>query len=80
MKVPPRSQRLVAGVVLCLLQQYVGLVRLEGGIIDYYPVRLILSDFLLILITVFVIGLTAAYFPARILIKGGYQEATLIET
>jgi lipoprotein-releasing system permease protein len=70
---------LVFGVVLCLLQQHVGLVRLEGGIIEYYPIKLLFSDFMLILGTVMVIGLTASYFPARFLIKGGYQEATLRE-
>ncbi len=68
---------LVCGVTLCLLQQHVGLVRLEGGIIEFYPVKLLLSDFWLILGTVMVIGLTASYFPASFLIKGGYQEATL---
>ena len=68
---------LVCGVILCLLQEYVGLVRLEGGIIEFYPVKLMLSDFVLILGTVMVIGMTASYFPSKFLIKGGYQEATL---
>ena len=68
---------LVTGLVLCLLQQYVGLVRLEGGIIEYYPIKLLLSDFLIIIATVLSIGFIASYFPSRILIKGGHQDTAL---
>ncbi|MEQ8324067.1 MAG: ABC transporter permease [Vicingaceae bacterium] len=70
---------IVSGVTLCLLQQHVGLVRLEGGIIEYYPVKLLFSDFFIIIATVFTVGLIASYFPSRILIKGRHQDATLIE-
>ncbi len=43
------------------------IIPLEGGtfIIDYYPVRMILPDFLLVAATVFVVALLAAWVPSR---------------
>lgn len=43
------------------------LVKIEGGtfLIDYYPVDLRVSDFILVLITVMIIAFLAAWFPAR---------------
>ncbi len=61
----------LAGTVLALLigwvQMKFKLVLLEGGsfVIDYYPVKFILSDFLLVFFTVLVVSFLAAWFPAR---------------
>lgn len=63
-----------AGLILCLLQIYVGLVSLDGGIVDYYPVKLLWSDFALILCCAFLIGLAASYFPSRLLVKPGNYD------
>ncbi len=55
-------------VVLCLLQQEYGLVRLSGSgefIIDAYPVEMRGSDFVLIIATVLGIGTAAAWIPAQ---------------
>ena len=43
------------------------LVGIEGGtfLIDYYPVDLRLSDFILVLITVMIIAVIASWFPAK---------------
>lgn len=60
---------LLLGTVLCILQMKFGLVRLEGGIVEYYPVKLLWLDFALILGIVFVIGVLASYLPSRILLK-----------
>jgi lipoprotein-releasing system permease protein len=40
---------------------------LEGAtfLIDYYPVKLILSDFMLVAATVLMIGILASWIPAR---------------
>jgi lipoprotein-releasing system permease protein len=43
------------------------LVGIEGGtfLIDYYPVDLRLSDFILVLVTVMIIAVIASWFPAK---------------
>jgi lipoprotein-releasing system permease protein len=61
----------VGGIVLaaaiCLLQIKYKLVPLQGGsfLIDYYPVKLVATDFLLVLITIGIIALLASWLPAR---------------
>ena len=53
-----------------VLQQEVGLVPLEQGIIvEYMPVRVILSDFLVILGIVALVGVIASWFPVSYLLK-----------
>ncbi len=58
---------LIAGIVLCLLQQHFGLIKLgtaEGAFItDSYPVIVQFSDIFFILITVFIIGFFAVIYP-----------------
>lgn len=61
---------LLAGALICLLQQHFGLVRLPGSgsfVIDAYPVKMLFTDFLLVTLMVGVIGLIAAYIPIRIM-------------
>jgi lipoprotein-releasing system permease protein len=57
---------LIFGILICLGQQEYGWLRMGAGyIIDAYPVHLQGSDVLLILITVWILGFIAAFFPAR---------------
>ncbi len=53
--------------LICYLQIKFKLIPLEGGtfIIDYYPVKMFLTDFLLVTATVFVVSLIAAWVPSR---------------
>jgi lipoprotein-releasing system permease protein len=53
--------------VICLAQQHFKLLRLAGDtfLIDAYPVSMRWFDFLMVGITVIVIALLAAYFPAQ---------------
>lgn len=64
---------IVIGLVLCLLQQYFGLVKLGqtagAFIIDAYPVRVIFTDLLVAFITVAAIGFMAAWYPVHYLGK-----------
>lgn len=60
---------LVLGVALCLLQEHVGLVRLEGGIVEFYPVSLNPVELVYILITVITIGFLTSWYPVRNLTK-----------
>jgi lipoprotein-releasing system permease protein len=59
-----------AGVLIALILYYLQinyhLVPLEGEsfLISYYPVELHLADFLLVIVTVFMIGLLASWYPA----------------
>ncbi len=59
---------LVIGIFICWLQQTFGLIRLQGSgsfVIDSYPVKMVLSDFLMVFITVLAIGYFAAWYPVR---------------
>ncbi|MCB0801458.1 MAG: ABC transporter permease [Flavobacteriales bacterium] len=60
---------LILGVMVCLLQEHVGLLRLEGGIVEYYPVKLNPVELLYILATVIVIGFLCSWYPVRNLTK-----------
>jgi lipoprotein-releasing system permease protein len=59
------------GMIIALILYYVQvtykLVPLQGEtfLIDYYPVKLAVSDFLLVGITVFAIGVVASWIPSR---------------
>lgn len=57
------------GVIVCLLQEHVGLLRIEGGIVEFYPVSLNPVELVYILITVIVIGFLTSWYPVRNLTK-----------
>jgi lipoprotein-releasing system permease protein len=57
------------GVTLVLLQQYVGFFPLEGGLVEYYPMRFSITDLAAVIAVVFVIGLTASFIPVRLLLQ-----------
>ena len=67
------------GVLIALILYYLQinykLVPLEGAsfVIDYYPVKLVLADFIAVISTVFVIGILASWFPAARAAKESYQ-------
>lgn len=60
---------IITGVVLCLLQQQFGFIKLgvDAGtsILSSYPVRLVWTDILITLVPVTAIGLVTAYVTAR---------------
>lgn len=63
---------LVLGTTLCFLQEKFGFITLgDSGsyVIDAYPVKLVFSDIVWIMITVILIGYIASYFPVRYLVK-----------
>lgn len=56
----------VIAIVLYLLQVNIGLISMaEGFIIDSYPIRLKITDFIIVFLSVFVIGLLASLGPAN---------------
>jgi len=59
---------LLMGGMICFLQETFGIIGLEQGqafIVDTYPVKMQLSDFILVFSTVLLIGVVAAYLPIR---------------
>lgn len=58
---------MLTAIILCYLQLHFKLIPLEGNsfVIDYYPVKMIFSDFVIVAVTVFVIALLAAWLPAK---------------
>lgn len=61
---------------ICWLQTKFHLLKLGTGsfVVDYYPVKLQLNDFMLVILTIFLVTLSAAYFPAS---KAGKQPFSL---
>ncbi len=65
------------GLLICWIQMRFGVIRLQGSgtfIIDAYPVLVKFSDVALVLVSVIVIGLIAAWYPIHFLNKGYVEE------
>lgn len=64
--------------LIAVLQIKFHLIRLEGNtfLIDYFPIKMVLSDFLLVALTVLIIALIASWVPAR---KAALQQFVLRE-
>lgn len=67
---------MLLALVIALLQINFHLIPLQGGsfLIDYFPVKLRLTDFLLVTVTVFVIAVIASLLPSR---KAATREFSL---
>lgn len=67
---------MVVATVICLLQLKFHLIALEGGtfVINYYPVKLLWADYLVVFATIFVIAIIAAWLPAT---KAGKESLSL---
>ena len=67
---------MVLALIIAVLQIKFHLIPLQGGsfLIDYFPVKLRLVDFILVSATVFVIALLASWLPSR---KAATQEFSL---
>jgi lipoprotein-releasing system permease protein len=67
---------ILIAIIICLLQIRFKLVKLSGGsfIIDYYPVKMVPADFTLVIITILLISLLAAWIPSR---KASLQQFSL---
>lgn len=66
-------------ILFCVLQQRFGLIRLEeeSFLVSAYPVSMHVSDFILVSVTIIVIGVAASWYPAR---RAGRQEIELKAT
>ena len=54
-------------LIICFLQVKFKLIKLQGGsfLIDYFPVQLQLTDFLMVSFTALIIAFLASWFPAK---------------
>lgn len=67
---------ILLGISICLLQEYFGIVKLQGMssfVIESYPVKIIWSDIVLITFTVLFIGWITAYLPVKALSKRWFK-------
>ena len=63
---------LLLGGLICFAQQTFGFIKLENAeafIVDAYPVSMKALDFIIVFITVFIIGFAAAWFTSSQLVK-----------
>ena len=58
---------LLFGLGICLLQQRFGLVALSDSVVESYPVKVMLTDLVLVTVAVLGIGLLATWVPLRTL-------------
>lgn len=57
---------LLLGLLLVYLQKSMGLIRLEGGLVEYYPVKIVPADLMAIFILVVTCGLLSSIAPVQI--------------
>jgi lipoprotein-releasing system permease protein len=63
------------GLLFCFLQVTLKIIPLEGSfVIDHYPVKVFVTDLLLVMLVVFVIGLIASWLPS---LKAARQQVSL---
>ncbi|NNE55955.1 MAG: FtsX-like permease family protein, partial [Flavobacteriales bacterium] len=60
---------LILGVGLCLLQQHYGLVRLEGSMVEHYPVEVRWGDLVGIIASVMLVGVLFSVLLVKYLVK-----------
>ena len=65
---------IAVGLILCLIQQNVGLLKLqEGGVSPYYPIEIQLLDIISVVLIVAVIGFICSWLPTRWLLNKNSQ-------
>ena len=57
----------ILAVIFCWAQVRYKIIAIQGGtfLIDYYPVQIVATDFLLVLLTVSLVAFLASWFPSR---------------
>lgn len=64
------------GLLICWLQDATGMVKLDGGIVEAYPVDVQWMDVLMILLTVAGSGLFLSYVPSWWILRRKYQAVS----
>jgi lipoprotein-releasing system permease protein len=58
---------IILSLIICFLQVKFKIIKLVGNsfLIDYFPVRLVITDFILVTLTALIIAFGASWFPAK---------------
>lgn len=58
---------IILALIICFLQVKYKIIKLTGNsfLIDYFPVKLVFKDFILVTLTAFIIAFGASWFPAK---------------
>ena len=58
---------IVLSLIICYLQVKFEIIKLVGSsfLIDYFPVKLVITDFILVVLTALIIAFGASWFPAK---------------
>jgi len=67
------------GALVCWAQQQFGIISLQGSgsfVIESYPVKMQIEDFVYVFFTVMFIGFIAAWFPAQQIVKKQFKHTT----
>ncbi|HET7118609.1 MAG TPA: FtsX-like permease family protein [Hanamia sp.] len=58
---------IILALIICFLQMKYHLIKLIGNsfLIDYFPVKLVITDFILVVFTSLIIAFAASWFPAK---------------
>ena len=58
---------ILLALIICFLQVKFKIIKLVGNsfLIDYFPVKLVLTDFILVILTALIISFVASWFPAK---------------
>ncbi len=58
---------IVLALIICFLQLKFKIIKLVGNsfLIDYFPVKLVITDFILVAVTALIIAFIASWFPAK---------------
>ena len=58
---------IILALIICFLQMKYHLIKLVGNsfLIDYFPVKLVITDFILVIFTSLIIAFAASWFPAQ---------------
>ncbi len=67
---------IILGIIICWIQTRYGIVKLQGSgtfVIDVYPVKILINDIILVLITVSFIGFITSWIPVRVISKRYFE-------
>lgn len=66
------------GLIICWAQMRWGLIPMEGAMVEYYPIKIIFSDILLILFSVSMVGMLISQILVRVLVRRFLLKVNLL--
>lgn len=69
---------LLLGLTMCYAQMRWGLIPMEGAMVEYYPIKIVMQDIILIIISVSVVGMMISQILVRILVRRFLLKVNLL--